>query len=388
MGLILSCIEPFETSEDFFEDVLIINARITNENKNQEITLNRSFRLGSEISLVESNATVIIIGSNGNTFTFLEKNLGKYLSTVPFAALEGVSYTLQITTESGQKYASQTMELPVANTIIENIIAKKTVDTDGNEGIGIFLNTNDVTNNSKLYRYEFEETFKIIAPFWSPFDAVFRIEGANTIDVDIILREQEEQTCYGTSKSKDIILNSTLGFNDDKIEDFNVLFLTKNDYKLLHRYSILVKQYVQTPLAFSYYETLKGLSKSEGNAFSEDQPGFILSNVFSVDNPNENVAGLFEVTAVDEKRIFFNFQEFFPGEELPPYISDCSFFAPSGEGAIGQRPLVQAIKSNEFRFYELNTGKIPGGGPYILTSNRCGDCTTLGSNIIPEFWID
>jgi hypothetical protein len=142
---------------------------------------------------------------------------------------------------------------------------------------------------------------------------------------------------------------------------------------LSHRYSILVKQFVQSPEAYAYYETLKGLTQSSTDIFSEDQPGFLAGNISALDDPNENVAGFFEVATVDEKRIFFNYEDFFPGEELPPYILNCVPTISSGED------LARTLENNTHVFYDINGG--------IRTVPReCGDCTALGSNKIPDFW--
>ena len=43
-----SCIEPYEGTVEGFDDVLVVNAVITNEFKKQEVRLNRSYRFEEE----------------------------------------------------------------------------------------------------------------------------------------------------------------------------------------------------------------------------------------------------------------------------------------------------------------------------------------------------
>ena len=31
---------------------------------------------------------------------------------------------------------------------------------------------------------------------------------------------------------------------------------------------------------------------------------------------------------------------------------------------------------------------IPGGGPHVMVIPECGDCTTIGTNVVPDFWIE
>ena len=373
-----SCIEPFEGAVDSFEDILVVNATITNENKRQEVLLSRSFRFEEDVTPAEENAEVVVRTQDGDQYIFEEVSPGKYLSNIVFAAEMNKEYTLMISTESGKSYASSSMQLPVQDTSIDNLYAERTTNNDGTEGMGIFVDSFDPSRGSNYYRHEYIETFKIIAPFWSPFDIVVIGEGVSTITLDVILREREERICYGTNPSKSIQVASTLALSEDRLNKYNVRFIERDDYILTYRYSVLVRQYVQSPEAFSFYETLRGLSQSAGNVFSEDQPGFLAGNIFSLDNSRENIAGFFEVATVAEKRIFFDYENFFPNEEPPPYIADCVPFSPSTEGGLGERDLLNLIYADAVRYY----------APGLVVQKRCGDCTVLGSNVVPDFWIE
>jgi len=373
-----SCIEPFEGAVDSFEDVLVVNATITNENKKQEVLLSRSYRFEENITPAEENAQVMIQTDDGSQYIFEEVTPGKYVSTVAFAAEMNKNYTLMISTQGGKSYTSSSMQLPVQNTSIDNLYAERITNNDGIEGMGIFVDSFDPSGMSNYYRHEYIETFKVIAPYWSPFDIVVINEGVSTFGTATILREREERTCYGTNPSRTITVGSTLALSEDRLDRYNVRFIDRDNYILTHRYSVLVRQYVQNPEAFSYYETLRGLSQNSGNVFSEDQPGFLAGNIFSLDDPGENIAGFFEVATVDEKRIFFDYEDFFPGEEAPSYIADCIPFSPSTEGGLGERDLLNLIYADAVRYY----------APGLVVQKRCGDCTVLGSNMVPDFWIE
>ena len=388
MVLYYSCVEPYQGSVGSYEDVLVVNALITNENKRQEVSLTHSYRFEESGPQAENNAQVTVVSSDGDEFHFEETKPGIYLSIQPFAAQMDKDYSLLITTSNGKSYASKTMQLPVNSTHIDNVYAKRMTNSDGVEGMGIFVESFDPSGQSKYYRHDYIETYKIIAPYWSPYDVVLIGEGELIDYYNVILREQEERVCYGTNKAKSIILKSTVGLNEDRLKDYNVRFINRDNYMLTYRYSILVRQYVQSPEAFSYYETLKGLSQTSDNIFSEDQPGFLAGNIYPIDNSNEHVAGYFEVATVDEKRLFFNYEDFFPGEELPPYETGCFTIAPNSTGRIGERDLSILIKTGTVRFYDFNYNPGPNEGEFLLVSEQCGDCTTLGSNIVPDFWVE
>jgi hypothetical protein len=367
-----NCTEPFQGEVEGFGDVLVVNTVITNEMKRQEVRLTRSYRFAEKGPIPEEAARVQIETDDGQIL-FDEVEPGNYFSSVPFVAEMNKNYTLSITTADGRSYRSETMQLPIADTTIDQLYAERIVDDNGVEGMGIFVDTFDTSRGSNYYRYDFVETYKIIAPLWSPEDVVFVIQLSSGPDFAVILREREERVCYGNERAKTINVTNTLNLSQDRLSHYPIRFIGRDNYMLSHRYSILVKQFVQSPEAYAYYETLKGLTQSSTDIFSEDQPGFLAGNISALDDPNENVAGFFEVATVDEKRIFFNYEDFFPGEELPPYILNCVPTISSGED------LARTLENNTHVFYDINGG--------IRTVPReCGDCTALGSNKIPDFW--
>ena len=87
--IFISCVEPYEAETEIFEDVLVVEAMITNEIKHQEITLSRSYRFENDSIAFEKNATVKVIENNNITFEFFEENHGKYVSKIPFNAKSG-----------------------------------------------------------------------------------------------------------------------------------------------------------------------------------------------------------------------------------------------------------------------------------------------------------
>ncbi len=124
--------------------------------------------------------------------------------------------------------------------------------------------------------------------------------------------------------------------------------------------------------------------------FTEIQPGFIEGNIARIDNANEKVLGYFEVANVSQERIFFNYEDYFPGEELPPYAISCGFLgAPPTSTPAGTSPLKDLIDSGFSVYVRNNNGEVaPPAGPYLTALRACGDCTVLGSNVVPDFWIE
>ncbi len=382
-----SCIEEIAIETKTFENALVIEATITNEFKYQEINLSRTFKLELNGPSPERNAIIKITDNSQNTYKFTETIPGKYVSDIEFSPQLNVNYVLQITTFDGRSYSSQPTIL-TSSTQIDTINTLREIDDFGNENITISVDSFDPTGNSKYYRYKYEETYKIIAPYWSKYDLIlttyvypFRVGRVNKTD--------EKQVCYNTVPSNSIIQTETTGFFEDRVSNFPVRVISRYNPIISHRYSILVKQYIQSLDAFTFYKTLANLSGSE-SLFSQNQPGFFNGNVFSIDDANEKVIGFFEISSVSSKRIYFNYTNLFPNEPLPPYFTECDFFAPTDiADASDPSALYTYIKGGDVIYYSENLDPdLINPGPYFLVTAECGDCTRLGTNVKPNFWID
>ena len=93
--------------------------------------------------------------------------------------------------------------------------------------------------------------------------------------------------------------------------------------------------------------------------------------------------------------------DFFPDEPLPPYFNELNCneaFSPPLNNPFRDGPfnlddcgfprlLVSYLQAEEIEFFLSNSNPPPlCEGPYLVTQRACGDCTTLGSNVVPDFW--
>lgn len=375
-----SCTEPYALQTNTYQEALVVEATITNEFKKQEITLTKTAKFEDTETQIEKGAEVYITDNKGNKYNFAEDS-GKYVSTTEFQASANAEYRLNINTKNGRSFESTIEKLPAINPM-QSVTA--TVETqDSLRGVAIRVNTYDPTNSSKYYRYEYEETYKIIAPKWVGSKATFDATGLVLVpnDTDII-------TCYSTKKNTEILLNSTVGFNEDRA-NYVVRFISDQNYIISHRYSILVKQYIENLASYNYYKTLKKMSDS-GSILSPTQPGILLGNISSSNGSNDRIVGYFDVASVSTERIYFNYADLFPFERLPPYYTDCKEFCyapypfnPEPCTHDGDYPL--DLDLGKITFYAGTSSP----GSYIFWVNApCGDCTSFSSNIKPTFWID
>jgi hypothetical protein len=111
------------------------------------------------------------------------------------------------------------------------------------------------------------------------------------------------------------------------------------------------------------------------------------------------VLGYVEATSVSEQRIYLDYSDFFPGEDLPPYPFPC-FEESAPESHISYcftglnadtcpPSTIERIDAGIITYTGLNNdniGECPG--PYTFIARVCGDCTLLGSTEVPDFWIE
>ena len=418
--LSISCVEEVDVligSDAEMQEVLIVEATLTDELKFHEITLSRLdtiMDLGvdsifnpfvpvrdidRDLVPYEENAVVTIEDSNGTTYDFVEAEAGRYLSVNQFAAQPGTGYRLRISTNNGA-FSSDEMRIEGSATL-ENIYAERTVSGSGREGVGIFIDNQRVDGDTRNIRFTYDETYKIIAPRWVEDEYLLTDYDpcalpVPTYNLERIPREEEARVCFRTEASNTVILNDTgLGANDN-LERFMVRFISKENYIIANRYSIEIQQLTTSPEAFGFYEQLRNFSQNE-SVFSQVQPGLLEGNITS--ESVGTVIGLFEVASQSKQRFFFNFEDVFPGEPLPDYPIDCSlrsspeshvsFCFPGAVGGTCPQSVIEQVDLDLITYYSLNTldiGVCPG--PDIYVTKPCGDCRVWGSNVVPEFWIE
>ncbi|KAA5824768.1 DUF4249 domain-containing protein [Algibacter amylolyticus] len=383
LSISFCCTEPFPLVTESFEDVLVVEATITDEYKRQEIKLSRTYLLESETPVFESNANVRIEDSNNNIYNFSETGNGLYLSNSAFQAVPNVAYKLVISTTDGKEYISNSEFLP-SKAEMENLYAEL-VNLNGEIGVQVYVDTNDNLGDANFFRYEYEETYKIVAPYYKNLDAIVIADEF----IELVPRDPGEEVCYSSNSSSEIILTSVSGLAENRISKFPVRFISMNSPTLRERYSILVRQYVQSADANTFYKVLKKLNSDGESAFVGNQPGFIQGNIFSSQNVSDKVIGFFDLSSVSSKRIYFDYTEF--NLDLPPYFYDCDLRLLDYDKVGSDNPPEQNERAillyllSRYNPYKYVSGS---SSVYQLASPECGDCTTFSSNLKPSFWED
>ena len=368
------CTETYPLLTNTYEEMIVVEAALTNELKTQEIKITKTSRFEDEGVQAETGAKVTIKDDQNNEYLF-EENAGTYKSKTVFQALPNIKYTLDITTKDGKIYQSTPQVLTTTNPI-GSVVPSIVTNKDNQTGIQINVNSYDSNSASKYYRYEYEETYKIVAPRWTSL----KIIATGPQSVNLINNDPNTKTCYSTKKSTDIILVNTNSQTEDRV-NLPIRFIEENNFIIGHRYSMLVKQYIENYEAYTFHKTLRDIASSS-SILSPKQPGLISGNIKCINDSNTKVIGFFDVASYSETRIFFNYEDFFPNKPAP-YFNTCDdvpfLFCFGGADCEGETMIYNIQK-------ELMTYITNSGNKYTLVDAQCGDCTSFSSNVIPPFW--
>ncbi|CAM3466631.1 hypothetical protein AEQU2_02572 [Aequorivita lipolytica] len=385
----MGCTEPYEIETLNYESVLVVESTITDEMKPQIVKLSKTSTLENPEIIYENNASVSVSSSAGDNFNFSQNSeTGFYVSNQPFSAQPNVDYALNIITQDGRRYKSSAVNLTSSVAMDDVYIDRIISPTDNKDGVQILVNTEDLTGNAKYFRYEYEETYKIVAPTPTPYYTELANYNPDNGTYDVILTPREpEVICYSSEISTGITQTTTTELNENRVFRFPVRHLSKLDPKIQTRYSILVKQYVQSVDAFTFYKIVKELGSVE-SLLSQGQPGYVTGNMVSEANPDEKVLGFFEASSMTSKRIYFNYED--AGLEKPPYFVDCEvlFLDYNDNTVLDNDPderqiLYDLISSNEYQIIGANSRLI-----YRIVKSECSVCTYFSSNVKPDFWED
>lgn len=374
--LFSGCTETFPLLTNTYEEIIVIEGTLTNELKNQEIKITKTSKFEDKGVQVETGAVVVVKDNQNNEYQF-EQDGDVYKSLAPFQADAGKEYILEIKTKDGKIYQSAPQTLTTVNPI-KSVVPSLVTNKDNETGVQINVNNNDPQRLSNYYRYEYEETYKIVAPRWS----FLKIITTGPESVALIDNDPSTKTCYSTKKSTDIFLVNTNSLSEDRV-NFPLRFIEKDNFIIGHRYSILVKQYIESLDAYTFNKTLKDISSSS-SVLSPKQPGLIPGNIKCINDSSTKAIGFFEIASYSEMRIFFNYGDFFPLEPVP-YFNPCDNvpfkLCFRGDECTGES-MIYNVENN------LMTYITSGGINYTLVDAVCGDCTSFSSNVKPSFWTE
>jgi len=327
------------------------------------ITLSRTRNLvDSEQFSPEVRATVTIESKGGQVFHMLELGKGIYY-LLSQAFIPGEDYRLHIRTYANSEYASAWVPNKVTPAI-------DSITWNKSDQVSIYAFTHDPNNNTRYYRWDYDETWEYDAYFDSNL-------GWDNNRYSLYYKDSADLTyrCYRHGKSQDIAIGTSANLAQDVIDSQRVALVANASERISVKYSILVKQFALTKDAFEYWQLLKKNSNQLGTIF-DPQPSQVTGNMTCLSNPQEPVIGYISTSTVSRKRIFIHNYEVAPWG-FPSQERSCP---------------VKILNDPDSAIYYLQDGKLgPAyyvtGGGLAIAPTICIDCRTRGgSTIKPDFW--
>jgi hypothetical protein len=370
--LMICCVEPVEIISVAYDRVLIVEGYLSGEAKQHKISVSNTSSINDRRVIAEEGASVTIQDNNGGIVTLTEHEPGVYYTPI-FAGTPGKSYQLLIQTKDGRKYTSS--QVNFKNTPdIKNIYGEYFSDRGDDNGVAIYLDTEDPLGLTRFYRWEYEETYEIQTPFPSNFQWL----GGN----EVVFRNQPVDHCWATDTSKNILVATTANLQSDKITKHFLRFIPATSHLMRIKYSLLVRQYALDETSYIFWKMIHDVNETQGSLF-DIQTGAVRGNIRSEANPDEMVLGYFDAGVVVEKRVFFSPADFTSSGYKPPrYLTVCLDYVPV---EISIDNIGEYMKKNQ---ESMEISEITGFGSVTLhlLPKYCCNCTDKGTNVKPAFW--
>jgi hypothetical protein len=362
ISLTTGCKEKFTAPLKSSETILLVVEGNLNVGQNAitGIRLTKSYKLDSSFGTSPVSDAAVVVESKDNSYPLTFSGNGYYSGQYNFTVNN--EYRLRIQTVDGKNYLS------------EYVIAKKNPPIDSitfkeeKGGVQIFINTHDASNNTRYYRWEYEETWEINSPHYS----TYKYENEK-----VSLRDPDEfvYACWKEASSNTIILGSTAQLQSDVIANGRLTFIPPSSEKVSVRYSTLVKQYALSKDAFQYFQLMQKNSETLGSIF-DAQPSELQGNIHNISNSDEQVIGYFTASEVTEKRTFIK------SSEVPwiKFEMDC----PTKE-IPNNSDSIKAQMPEYLPVYGIYDG--PSVKAWYSAVAHCVDCTLRGGVLTkPSFW--
>jgi len=361
-----SCVEKYQpdviaTPQRYFVVDGLINLRGVTT-----VKLSYTRSLTAATAPVEAKATVTIRDEAGTSYPLAEQAPGTYASAA--LTLDATRrYQLRVRTASGREYTSDLVAGKLTPPIDRVHWALE------RNGVQLYADAHDATNNTRYYRWNYQETWRFSTPYNSEY---------NYTNGAMVRRTDNIQDCWRTEASTNILLFSTQRLSQDIVSKFPLVLHPGNSYHFRFKYSILVQQYAQTAEEYAYWEKLRKNTETLGSLF-DPLPTQLTGNVHCLSDASELVIGYVGASSMSEKRLFIDRSEF-PASALflSGYENQCEL-----PDTISVNSLSSAFTSIYLplheAYYPNNPNRFYG---YSRSLVMCADCRLRGTNVKPSFW--
>ena len=372
--LAVGCKKPYSPQVINSPNNYLVVEGVINTNDVTTIKVSRTVNLSTSVTTNPVEANLAIESDNGSTYGLNEIAAGVY-------QLAGVTldntrkFRLRITTTDNNKVYLSDYEQAKVTPPIDSV----GFIVEGAK-LQLYANSHDPNNNTRYYRFDYAETWRFHAKYYSSFMS----DGTNVVDRTA---DQIVYYCFANNVSSTIILGSSAKLTQDVLYQAPMTAIESTSEKIELKYSILVHEYSLTADAYKFWENLKKNTEQLGSIF-DAQPSQISGNIHNTADPTEPVIGYISAGTITSKRIFIA-NEQLPASWQPTYPYNCGqpdslwYSNPKSHVNEVKQILVPGIEIPVNAFYKDAS---PGPVGYTGSDLQCVDCTIRGTKQQPDFW--
>jgi hypothetical protein len=360
-----SCIEPFTPPETTAgQGYLVVDGFLNTGDDTSFISLRRTQNIHDNFKPFTVQNAVLSVGTEdgGENYQFIHAGEGKYYLP-PQSFNQNSRYQLKI--QLGEEVYQSEFVSVSQTPDIDSLTYR--VDNQQNSVV-INVNTHDKTNQTRFYRWRFEETYEYVATYYSSLTLKDTILFGRPMQV-MIPRVENINRCWKTNLNQNILLGSTIKQTQDAILSLPVNNVPISTNKFFIRYSILVKQYGLTREAFDYWTTLAKTTQGTGSLF-DPLPSLVTGNIKNIHNKDQLVFGYFSAGTEKEMRLFIDeglglFPRCFPPDTMSKFDERAYYPGSLLLNYIGERE-----------------------DSVLVSYGDCADCRLKGgTNSKPSYWL-
>ncbi len=363
-GLIyVGCTKPLELPDTKPNATILVveGDIIAGNNADNTFYLSRLKTLQGKDSIPELNAVIEILSKDGTKWQVKQFGKGTYKSTLNIPTDKGLS--LRIQTTDGKVYETP-YQTPIITPAIDSITYKQVA-----EGMKVYAHAHDAKNNTRYYRWTFQETWERHAWYETYYDFV---------NGKIIARPVGDQifACWKTAIAPTIVIDNSTALSNDVISYKNITTIPFPSEKLFVRYSILVKQIGLTKEAYEFWNVLRKNTELTGTLF-DPQPSQLSTNITCTNDPTRSAIGYVSVGTISEKRLFVmnSSMNLWPSQNPDDICEPVEV------------PSAAAAETFLKNYPSYAVAYIITQGGYGLAMKPCVDCRFSGGTIVkPSFW--
>jgi len=381
-ALVFSCREAYTPPQiTANSNYLVVEGLINTGTDSTIFKLSRTVRLYAKTTTQNETHAIVTVESDANAvYPLKEITPGTYASA-PLGLSSTAKYRLRIIANTNTHTTYLSDFVPVKNSPPIDSVGY-TLQPDG---LQIYANTHDATNNTRYYRWDFSEAWEFRTFYDSLFIPVLDPAQGPGFLKNRDLVNNNVNICWSNVYSTDIVLASSAKLTQDVMYQAPITFVASNAEKLRIRYSINVKQYALTEDAFNFWQLMKKNTEQLGSIF-DAQPSEVNGNIHNISDASEPVFGYISAGTIQQKRIYIS-NTVLPTSWVPLniYLFPCSTDPTS--------QITVPIPKYDIYFY---TGQYLPLAPVFDTAGNligytggireCTDCTLKGYNKPPPFW--